>query len=103
MTLFDERKDAFGRRFAPDEALQAPARRTHHPGLWTAGELGQGTGAAGAYAEALVPLEVGRGSEAMVRTVPDDLGAAGCLQSEPEMRQSMTSWLAEAERQLRFG
>ena len=46
MTTFDDRKDAFEKKFAHDEELRfkATARRNKLLGLWAAGQLGK-TGA----------------------------------------------------------
>lgn len=105
MTTFDDREDAFERRFAHDEALdfKARARRTHKLGLWAAGQLGREPGEAGRYADGLVSLEVGSGSEAVVHKVLDDREAAGLERNEAEVRQHMAAWLTEAEREVRAG
>lgn len=105
MTTFDDREDAFERRFAHDEALgfKARARRTQRTGAWAAARLGQDPGEASAYADALVALEVGSGSEAVLHKVLNDFGAAGLERSEPEVRQHMVALLTEAERDVRTG
>lgn len=105
MTTFDDRKDAFENRFAHDEALafRARARRTHRLGLWAADKAGQHGDAATTYAEALVSLEVGSGTDAVVAKVLADLGAKGVDPGEQEVRRHMDALLAEAKLELRAG
>ena len=56
MTTFDDRKNAFEKKFAHDEELRfkATARRNKLLGLWAAGQLGQTGADADAYAKSVV-------------------------------------------------
>src|SRR3712207_6282869 len=56
MTTFDDRRDAFERKFAHDEELRfkAMARRNKLFGLWAAGQLGRTGAEAEAYAKSVV-------------------------------------------------
>lgn len=105
MTTFDEREDAFERRFAHDEALafRARARRTRQLGLWAAAALGRSEGEAVAYADALVSLDVGSGSDAVLARVCDDLKAAGVGPGEDEVRRHADALLAQARLEVRAG
>ena len=105
MTMFDDREDAFERRFANDEALrfQARARRTRAVGLWAAGQLGQQAGTPESYAEGLVRLEIESGSEAVLRKLLDDRAAAGLERSEQDLRHHMDARLVDAAREVRAG
>ena len=80
MTTFDERKDAFERKFAHDEELRfkATARRNKLLGLWAAGELGKTGADADAYAKCVVMADFEEaGDEDVLRKVRTDLEAAG--------------------------
>ncbi len=105
MTTFDDREDAFERRFVHDEALafRARAERTHRLGLWAAGAIGRGDREATAYAGALVSLEVGSGGDAVLAQVRDDLAAAGAGPGEDEVRRHMDAPLVQARLDVRAG
>jgi len=80
MSSFNEREEAFEKKFALEEEhkFQAEALRIKHLGLWAAGKLGKAGDEANAYATSIVVAEVdGGGREAVIRKLAADLAAAG--------------------------
>ena len=106
MTTFDERKDAFERKFAHDEELRfkAMARRNKLFGLWAAGQLGKTGADADAYAKSVVLADFQEaGDDDVLRKVRADLEAGGKPISEAELRQQMLDLLARAVEEVRTG
>jgi hypothetical protein len=106
MTTFDERKDAFERKFAHDEELRfkAMARRNKLFGLWAAGQLGKTGADADAYAKSVVLADFQEaGDDDVLRKVRADLEAGGKPVSEAELRQQMLDLLARAVEEVRTG
>ncbi len=106
MTTFDDRKDAFEKKFAHDEELRfkAMARRNKLLGLWAAGQLGQSGAEADAYAKSVVMADFEEaGDEDVLRKVRKDLEAAGKTVSDAELRRTMTELLARAVEEVQAG
>ena len=104
MATFDERKDAFEKRFAHDEELlfKAMARRNKLLGLWAAEKLGKGGDEAAAYAKEVVLAdfqEAGDGD--VLRKVAKDLSGAGV--GEAEIRAAMERFLTQAKQDIAGG
>lgn len=103
MTTFDDRKDAFEKKFAHDEALQfkATARRNKLLGLWAAGLIGKSGEDAEAYAREVVSADFEEaGDEDVFRKIRADLDAAGVAQSDHQIRRTMDELLAKAKDQV---
>src|SRR3954464_4530554 len=99
MTTFDDRKDAFEKKFAHDEELRfkATARRNKLLGLWAAEKLGKSGADAEAYAKSVVLADFEEAGEAdRVRKVKKDLDAAGVEASEGEIKTRMIDLLERA-------
>lgn len=99
MTGFDDRRDAFERRFAHDEELRfkAMARRNKLLGLWAAERLGKSGAEADEYAKSVVLADFEEAGDAdVVRKVRGDLEAAGHATAEPEIRAQMERLMAQA-------
>ena len=99
MTTFDERERAAEGKFVHDEEMvfRARVRRDRQLGLWAAQLLGKGADAASAYADALVAMEVTKGSEAgIVAKILQDLAAVGIFKSDTEVHAKMDMLLGEA-------
>jgi hypothetical protein len=106
MTTFDDRKDAFEKKFALDEELRfkAMARRNKLFGLWAADTLGKSGAEAEAYAKSVVLAdfeEAGDGD--VLRKVRNDLEAAGKAASEAELRRKMDELMARAAEEVKAG
>jgi len=103
MTSFDERRDAFERRFAHDEELRFKvfARRNKLLGLWAAEKLGYPSDRANDYALEVVRADFQEsGDDDVFRKVRADLEAGGVTQSEHQVRRAMEELLEEARRQI---
>lgn len=101
MSSFDERKDAFEKRFAHDEELRfkATARRNKQLGLWAAGKLGKTGDEAEAYAKSVVLADFEEaGDEDVVRKVTADLAGTGV--SDAEVRAKMAELLVKAAEEI---
>jgi hypothetical protein len=106
MTTFDDRKDAFEKRFAHDEELRfkATARRNKLLGLWAAEKLGQSGAEADAYAKSVVLADFQEaGDDDVVRKVKADLDAGGVATSEGEIKSRMIDLLEKAIDEVKAG
>ena len=106
MTTFDDRKDAFEKKFAHDEELRfkATARRNKLFGLWAAGQLGKSGAEAEAYAKSVVLADFQEaGDDDVLRKVRADLEAGGKPASETELRQRMMDLLTRAVEEIKAG
>jgi hypothetical protein len=104
MTTFDNREQAFEKRFALDEELKfkAEARRNKLLGLWGAGQLGLSGDAASIYAREAVAGAFARGGDkAVIAKVASDLSAKGV--SEDQIRAQMTQLMAQAIAEVKAG
>lgn len=101
MATFDDRKDAFERKFAHDEELQfkAMARRNKLLGLWAAEKLGKSGEEADAYAKSVVLADFQEaGDSDVLRKVSGDLAGAGI--GEAEIRATMDRLLETAKHEI---
>lgn len=106
MTTFDDRADAFEKKFAHDQDLQfkAAARRNKLLGLWVADKLGKSGAEADAYAKSVLMADFEEaGDDDVLRKVRADLAAHGVTLSDAEIRLQMESLLAEAKKSLMEG
>ncbi len=106
MTTFDDRKDAFEKKFAHDEELRfkAMARRNKLLGLWVAGQLGHSGADADAYAKSVVMADFEEaGDEDVLRKVRADLQAAGQAPSDSALRRTMDELMARAIDEIKAG
>ena len=106
MAQFDDRRDAFEKRFAHDEELRfkATARRNRMLGQWVAAKLGHSGADAEEYAKSVVIAdfeEAGDGD--VIRKVRGDLEAAGQAASEAEIRQKLQELLEKAVAEIQAG
>jgi hypothetical protein len=106
MTTFDDRKDAFEKKFAHDEELQfkAMARRNKRLGLWAAEKLGKTGDEAEAYAKTVVLADFKEaGDDDVLQKVRADLDAGGKATSAADIRRKMDELLAQAVEDIRTG
>jgi hypothetical protein len=106
MAGFDDRKDAFEKKYAHDaETLfKATARRNKLLGLWAAEKLGKTGDDAEAYAKSVVLADFEEaGDEDVVRKVKLDLAAGGVEQSDHQVRRTMDELMAKAIEQVKAG
>ena len=104
MTTFDDRENAFERKFAHDEELQfrAKARRDKLLGLWAAEKLGLAGPEAEAYARAVVEAEVqGARGQGAFRKLRADFDAKGVQQSDHQIQRRMEELMEQAITQIR--
>ena len=100
MTTFDDREDAFEKKFAHDEEMQfkAEARRNKLLGLWAAGLLGKIGNDADEYASEVISADFQEaGHEDVFRKVAGDLGVKS---DEDTIRSKMAEFLKEAKSQV---
>jgi hypothetical protein len=106
MTTFDNRKDAFEKKFAHDEELRfkATARRNKLLGLWAAEKLGKSGADAEAYAKSVVMADFQEaGEDDVMRKVKADLEANGASQADVELRRVMTDLMERAIDEVKAG
>jgi hypothetical protein len=106
MTSFDDRADAFQKKFAHDQDLQfkATARRNKLLGLWAAAKLGKTGDDADAYAKSVLMADFEEaGDDDVLRKVRTDLAAGGVTVSDQDIRHQMDTLLAEAKKALMEG
>ena len=106
MTTFDDREEAFEKKFALDEELQfkANARRNKLLGLWAADKLGLSGGEAEAYAKTVVMADfTAAGDEDVFRKIRDDLNVKAVAVTDQQIRAAMSELLAKAVDQIKAG
>ncbi|HEX2509682.1 MAG TPA: DUF1476 domain-containing protein [Microvirga sp.] len=106
MTTFDDRKNAFEKKFAHDEELRfkATARRNKLFGLWAAAQLGKSGADAEAYAKSVVLADFEEAGDAdVLRKVRADLEAGGKPMSDTELRSRMSEFLDRAVDEVKVG
>jgi hypothetical protein len=103
MTTFDDRKDAFEKKFAHDEELRfkATARRNKLLGLWAARQMGLTDAEADAYAKDVIRADFEEaGDEDVIRKLIGDLTSAGVDTDETRVREALEHKSVEARRQF---
>ena len=106
MTTFDDRKDAFEKKFAHDEELRfkATARRNKLLGLWAAQQLGKSGADAEAYAKSVVMADFQEaGDDDVLRKVKSDLEATGAVSGEADLRRVMSELMEKAIEEVKGG
>ncbi|WP_046867727.1 DUF1476 domain-containing protein [Microvirga massiliensis] len=106
MTTFDERKDAFERKFALDEELRfkATARRNRLFGLWAAAQLGKEGADAESYAKSVVLADFEESGDAdVIRKVRTDLEGAGKPVGERELERNLEELMIRAVDEIKAG
>ncbi len=106
MTTFDDRKDAFEKKFAHDEELRfkATARRNKLFGLWAAGQLGKEGADAEAYAKTVVMADFEEaGDDDVLRTVRSDLESGFKTVADAELRRQMVELMGRAVEEVQAG
>lgn len=106
MTTFDDRKDAFERKFAHDEELRfkATARRNKLLGLWAAEKLGKSGADADAYAKSVVLADFQEaGDDDVIRKIKGDFDAGGVQVSEGEIRTRLLDLTERAIDEVKAG
>jgi hypothetical protein len=103
---FDNREEAFEKRFAVDEelAFKALARRNKLIGLWLAGQVGLGETEARPYAQALVAAQVGASDpEALFNEIKVRLAKAGVDLSDHRIRRRIEEAAEQARKEIMAG
>jgi hypothetical protein len=106
MSEFDNREEAFEKRFAVDEeiAFKTLARRNKLLGLWLAQLLGRSGADADSYAGALVAAQVGiSDADALFNKIQTELAQAGVEMSDNRIRRKMTEAMARAKAEIMGG
>ena len=103
MTTFDDREQAFERKFVRDEEMrfQATARRNKLFGLWAAKKMGLSGSEAEDYAKMVVRADLEEaGDDDVLRKVDDDLKAKGASVSTTELQTKLVDLMEEAFKQI---
>jgi len=103
MSSFEERKDAFEKKFAHDEelAFKVEARTCKLFGLWAAEQMGLNGGAAEAYAKEVVGANLEEaGFDDIKRKVMPDLKAKGVNISEHVIDSMLQKFVEQAKIQI---
>lgn len=107
MSTFDQRQDAFEKKFALDEEqkFKATARRNRKLGAWAAEKLGLAGAEADAYAKSVVAADFEEaGDDDVFRKVRGDLDAKGMQNiADAEIRAKMEQLLVEAAAEIKAG
>jgi hypothetical protein len=106
MSGFDERKDAFEKKFAHDEELRfkATARRNKLFGLWAAQQLGKSGADADTYAKSVVLADFEEAGDAdVLRKVQADLTAAGKHVNDAELASALNARMQQAIEEIQAG
>ena len=103
MSEFENREEAYEKRFAVDEelAFKSLARRNKLLGLWLAQLLGRGD--AEAFANALVVSQVCGSDENLFKTIQTDLAQAGAEMSDNRIRRKMEEAMIQARAEIMAG
>jgi hypothetical protein len=98
MTTFDQREQAFERKYVHDETLtfEARAGRNKRLALWAAELMRLPIPEAQAYALRIVRIGAQRGDEAVFGALREDLRHARVAISDHRLRRRMDEWLAQA-------
>lgn len=91
ITLFDEREQAFERRFAHEEEMRfrARVRRNRLLAAWACGRMAFPAALADRYVEAFAECGITAGDEALVERLRADLCAAGLEADPSDLRREM--------------
>ncbi|MCB1562676.1 MAG: DUF1476 domain-containing protein [Alphaproteobacteria bacterium] len=103
MTAFDDRKDAFERKYAHDEKIgfDVEARCSKLFGLWVAERLGLSGAEASAYALEVVESNLEEpGFDDVLRKVRGDINGKGLEISDHMLHIELDKALAEAKKQI---
>lgn len=99
MTTFDDREQAFEKKFALDQDLKfrAEARRNKLLAEWAAGKLGISGEALQEYTKAVLRADLQeKGDEDVFRKIRKDFDDKGVEATDAEIRQVMGELLAKA-------
>ena len=103
MASFEERGDAFEKKYAHDEALKfkAEARRNKLLGLWAADKIGFTGEKAEEYAKEVIRADLEEpGDEDVFRKIRQDFDKHNVDQSDHQIRRTMEEKLEEAIQQI---
>lgn len=103
MTTFDDREQAFEKKFAHDAEMQfkAAARRNKRLGLWAAEKMGIAGDEAEAYAREVIKSDLAEaGDDDVLQKVLGDLTAKGVAMDAAALRTRMDEMMAEAKGEL---
>ncbi len=107
MSSFDDRGDAFEKKFAHEEKVDfaVEARLSKLYGLWAAEQLGiTGEGEAEAYAKEVIGANLEEpGFDDILRKVRKDFDEKGLDISDHVMKVELDNCLAEAQKQIAAG
>jgi hypothetical protein len=105
MSAFDNREEAFEKRFAVDEeiAFKTQARRNKMLGLWLAQLVGRTGSDANSYVDALVSAQVGAPPDALFNAIRTGLTEAGVEMSDNRIQRKMSETLAQAKAEIMAG
>lgn len=103
MTTFDDREQAYEKKFALDQDLRfrAEARRNKLLGEWAAAKLGIMGAALSDYVKAVVRADLQeKGDEDVFRKIRKDFDEAGLSVPDAEIRSKLGEFLATAVNEI---
>ena len=103
MTTFDDREQAFEKKFAHDADMQfkAAARRNKKLAHWAGAKMGLGAAELDAYAQSVIVADLEEaGDDDVYRKVAGDFAAKGVPVDEAELRGKMAELLVEAKAEI---
>lgn len=103
MTTFEDRENAFEKKFAHDQTLKfkAEARRNKMLAEWAADKLGMTGPAVEPYVKAVRKADLAeKGDQDLFRKIRQDFDDKGVKIADAEIRKAMMDFLAEAVRQV---
>ena len=105
MTTFDEREQAFERRFVHDEEVRFRVRNRRYLLLagWACARMGLGKDAAGRFIESFADRGVITADEPLLEMLQADLRAVGVDETLPSLRREMEQCAALARAAERIG
>lgn len=99
MTTFDDRENAFEKKFSMDQELRfkVEARRNRMLAEWAAAKLGLTGAAVDDYVKAVRKADLAeKGDADLVRKLRADFDAKGVPVAEAEIRKNMDEYLSQA-------
>ncbi len=103
MSVFDDRKRSFEKKFALDQEMlfKAQARRNKLLGLWAAEQMGMSEEEAQDYAMTVVKADMEEpGDEDVFRKIRADFDAHGVALTDHQIRRTMEELLVKAMDQI---
>jgi hypothetical protein len=102
MTTFDDREQAFEKKFAHDAEIQfkVEARARNRLCLWAANQMGKTGDEAVEYAKAVLQEWMKPGGKGAVERIMDDIKVSGAAVTEAQVKAQYVELLAQTKAQV---